>query len=80
MQNTTYQTVALGDLLAPNPYPGRGIVIGKTPDAIGSRVPQCPILRIFNRYRSFEMQLCEVIPLGLSIMIIPSIPFTPVWE
>ncbi len=32
MQNSTYQTVALGDLLAPNPYPGRGIVIGKTPD------------------------------------------------
>ena len=32
MQNTTYQTVALNELLAPNPYPGRGIVIGKTPD------------------------------------------------
>ncbi len=32
MQNTTYQTATLTDLLAPNPYPGRGIVIGKTPD------------------------------------------------
>lgn len=32
MQNTTYQTAALSDLLAPNPYPGRGIIIGKSPD------------------------------------------------
>ena len=32
MQNSTYEIVKLEDLLAPNPYPGRGIVIGKTPD------------------------------------------------
>ena len=32
MQNSTYEIVKIEDLLAPNPYPGRGIVIGKTPD------------------------------------------------
>ena len=32
MQNSTYEIVNIESLLAPNPYPGRGIVIGKTPD------------------------------------------------
>ena len=30
--NATYATLTLAERLAPNPYPGRGIVIGKTPD------------------------------------------------
>jgi len=29
----TYAIPAAKDLLAPNPYPGRGIILGKTPDA-----------------------------------------------
>ncbi len=32
MQNSTYEIAKIESLLAPNPYPGRGIVIGKTPD------------------------------------------------
>lgn len=32
MQHTTYQTVTIDTLLAPNPYPGRGIILGKSSD------------------------------------------------
>ena len=32
MQNSTYEITKIESLLAPNPYPGRGIVIGKSPD------------------------------------------------
>ena len=33
-QNATYATLSLSERLAPNPYPGRGIVLGLTPDGI----------------------------------------------
>ena len=31
-QNATYATLSLAERLSPNPYPGRGIVLGKTPN------------------------------------------------
>ena len=31
-QNATYATLSLAERLAPNPYPGRGIVLGMTPN------------------------------------------------
>ena len=32
LENATYATLTLSERLAPNPYPGRGIVLGKTPN------------------------------------------------
>ena len=31
-QNATYATLSVSERIAPNPYPGRGIILGKTPD------------------------------------------------
>ena len=31
-ENATYATRTVTERIAPNPYPGRGIILGKTPD------------------------------------------------
>ena len=32
LQNAPYATLTVSERIAPNPYPGRGIILGKTPN------------------------------------------------
>lgn len=45
-QITPYETLSMRERVAPNPYPGRGIVIGKTPD------DRCAVFAYFIMGRS----------------------------
>src|ERR1700758_901175 len=47
--------------------------MGSTPLAAGSSVPACPTRRCLSSLRTFATTSCEVIPVGLLMLSMPSI-------